>query len=294
MYVTLEGINMTIVLADRTMSAFPVSIGTSLALETLADGPNEPYDPNRLIPTRFDLSQYDEFWVNSLTLFRNIIGALPKNGFNGVMPNDICDIIEFEVDIIKQLVKDITYEKTKVVIYASDYAGLERKYPHSRLRNDTTEKQKIYTALLVKSIGAYFKKQAKSDFVKHFHLEIKPKVKNKVLTMTSYAYDLLSEKNFLELDLLESHTGVLKKKDTWNTKYLDHKNLTRIPFNETFLQVFGDSSTFLPWPKETRENIIALAEKNKWTNVTNKERIKLNIKNLIDPYTITILLQMLK
>lgn len=295
MLITYERFSMSYgseVLSNRTMSAYPVSIGTSLFLESLSDGPNPPYDPERIIPDRVDITQYDEMYVNCLTLFRNIIGAVDKDGYNRVTPIALRDVLEFEIDLIKDLINDISYGKTKVIFYASDYSELEKKYPHARLRNDTTEKQKIYTALLVNTLNAFFKDQPKSDNMMHFKLELKPKESTKALIVTNYAIDLLSYKYFKNLDLLESHTGQIKHRPTWNSKYLDHKNLTRMPFNKVLLQIFGDAQTFFAWPKETRDSIIELANKYKWTGLTTTDRVKFCITNLKDPHVISIINQM--
>ncbi len=279
-------------LSKRTMSAYPVSIGTSLFLESLSDGPDPPYDPERVVPSRIDITQYDEMYVNIMTLFRNIIGALDKDGYNRVTPVALRDTLEFEIDLIKDLITDISYGKTKTIFYASDYSGLEKKYPHARLRGDSTDKQKMYTALLVNTLNAFFKDQSKSDHLMHFKLQLKPKESTNALIVTNYAIDLLSYKYFKKLDMLESHTGILKARSSWYTKYLDSKNLSRIPFLEIFLQIFGDSQTFFAWPKESRESIIALADKYKWTSSTSVDRVKFCITNLKDPYMISIMNQM--
>ena len=281
------------VLANRTVSAYPLSIGTSLFLESLSDGPDPTYDPLRVVPKKTDITKYDELWINLYTLFRNILGAIDKDGFNKVTPLAIKEVLEFEVELIKNLISSISYGKTKAIFYASDYAGLERKYPHSRLRNDTTEKQKIYTALLVNSVNLFFKDQTKSDHLQHFKLELNPKESKNALIVTSYAIDLLCYKNFKNLDLLESHTGNCLNVALWHSKFFDGKNLVRIPFNNYFLQIFGDKSTFHPWPKNIRDEIITIAEKYKWVYNTSKDRIIMGIENIKDGYTIATIKEMM-
>lgn len=60
---------------DRTTSGFPVSISTGLALESIFSPRQAVYDPDRVTPPRVDLSKYQEFWVNTATLFRNMVSA---------------------------------------------------------------------------------------------------------------------------------------------------------------------------------------------------------------------------
>jgi len=281
------------VLADRTMSAYPCSIGTSLALESLATGPNPTYDPERIQPPHVDITQYDDVWINIFTLFRNILGSIDKNGFSKVTPAAIKDVLEEEISLIKQLIQDISYGKVKCVFYVSDYTGLEHKYPHGKLRNDTTIKQKTYTALLVNTINGFFKDNGKTEDILHFKLKLEPPEKKNVLIITSYAIDLLNSKKFKNLDLLESHTGKLLSKALWYTKFYEGKNLVRIPFNHYFLQIFGDKSTFHPWPKATRTEIIAIAEKYKWTYNTSDDRVRFGIENIKDGYIVSIIKSMM-
>lgn len=118
------------VLANRTVSAYPLSIGTSLFLESLSDGPDPTYDPLRVVPKKTDITKYDELWINLYTLFRNILGAIDKDGFNKVTPLAIKEVLEFEVDLIKNLISSVSYGKTKAIFYASDYAGLELSLIH--------------------------------------------------------------------------------------------------------------------------------------------------------------------
>ena len=110
--------------------------------------------------------------------------------------------------------------------------------------------------------------------------------------MTHYAYDLLSNKDFKTLDLLESHTGVLKSKALWYTKFSDHKDSVRIPFNELFLQVFGDSTIFHPHDRKLRLEILAIADKYNWSFATTKDRIHLGLSMISNPFYKAILNEM--
>jgi hypothetical protein len=51
-------------LSTRTISAFPLSISTSLALESIFTPKLPPYDPNRIIPEHINLIDYQEIWIN--------------------------------------------------------------------------------------------------------------------------------------------------------------------------------------------------------------------------------------
>lgn len=70
----------------RTVSAFPLSVGTSLALESVFNGVQEPIDPNRVIPQKVEINNYDAFWINVGTLFRNLYNALNKDSIKFLRP----------------------------------------------------------------------------------------------------------------------------------------------------------------------------------------------------------------
>jgi len=285
---------LTSALSERTMSAFMLSIGTSLSFESLFPGTQPPYDPERPIPNKIDLNDYDELWINLFTLFRNIVGAVPSIKVAMLTPEDVGYVISEEVELIQDLVRMYTDNKVQVVFYSSSYQDLKKYFKHASVRTDNTEKQRQMTDLLTGSISAFYKFQTKRDTLKHFKLYLEPvsAMNKKVLLLSNYAFDLLSYKKFMKMDLLESHTGVLKERAKWHTKYMDGKNLVRMPFNEILLQVFGDSQTFYPMDKNLRKEIIELAEASQWNPLTTDERVRFTIGNLKNPYYVSILREM--
>jgi hypothetical protein len=236
-------------LATRTTSSFPISIGTALSLETLFDGSEAVYDKDRVIPSRINITAYSSFYINLVTLIRNIIGSVSSKDSQGLLISDIAATLEHEVSIIKDLVKANSSGLTKCVFYMSRYKGLERKHPHAILRIDNTEKQRQTSAIIEKTLNEFIKTQVKGS-VEIYDLEIEPKGTPKAIILTNYAYDLLSYKRFETLDLIESHTGVLKKRNLWNTKLYNGKTLPAMPFCAMTMQVFGDSQTFVPMPSK--------------------------------------------
>lgn len=285
---------ITSALSERTMSAFMLSIGTSLSFESLFPGTQAPYDPERPIPNKIDLSDYDELWINLFTLFRNIVASVPTVKVPTLMADDVAYVMSEEVDLIQELVSMNTDNRVKVIFYSSSYKDLKKHFKHASVRGDNTEKQRQMTDLLTASINSFYKHQTERDSLKHFNLYLEPlnSSNKKVLILSNYAFDLLSYKKFMRMDLLESHTGVLKDRARWNTKYSDGKNLVRMPFNEMLLQVFGDSQTFHPMDKNLRKDIIALAETSQWNPLTTDERVRFTIGNLKNPYFVSILREM--
>jgi hypothetical protein len=146
--------------------------------------------------------------------------------------------------------------------------------------------------MMQQTINEFIKRQSK-DAIKFYECDLKPETKSDSLILTNYAYDLLSYKHFNKLDLLESHTGVLKPKSMWYTKLLNGKDLNRIPFNSLSIQVFGDKETFSGMPHKVKSLILELAEKYQWTQVTSKDRIYYSLDRLDDKFLSTVLKTMI-
>lgn len=280
-------------LANRTMSAFPVSIGTSLALESIFQPMQEAFDPARPIPQKVSIGDYQVFWVNLMTLYRNIIGALDKDGANAVMAQDLSDTLAFEADLIRRLVEQESLGTCEVVFYASNYANLGKAHPHAILRTHGTEKQRKYNHLMELTLGDFFKQQVKSERYQLFDRLIEPKARRKGLIMTHFAYDLLAYPRFEDLDLIESHTGVKKSRALWYTKLSNPKELARLPLNSMTMQVFGDAQTFAAHPLKVRLQVLELAELYNWHGLVTPDRIRFSLDAMKDVFTAAVLKEML-
>lgn len=280
-------------LSNRAMSAFPISIGTSLALESIFKPMQAPYDPARPIPQKVEIGNYEVLWVNLMTLYRNIIGALDKDGVNAVMAGDLSDTLAFEVELIQRLVTDESQGKCEAIFYASNYSGLAKAHPHGILREHKTEKQRLFNSMMEITLGDFFKMQVKSDRFQHFDRLVEPKKMQKGLILTHYAYDLLAWPRFTELDLIESHTGNLKGRGMWYTKLSNSKDLIRMPFNPMTLQVFGDSQTFAAQPLKVRLQLIELANQYAWHPLTTRDRILFSLSTMKDVFTAAVLKEMM-
>ena len=94
------------------------------------------------------------------------------------------------------------------------------------------------------------------------------------MLLSNYPIDLINFKSALQLALVESHTGVIKKRQHWHTKLLNGRDLPHIPFDRMTIQMFGDTGNlFAPYPKAHREKLLALATQYQWTSLTTKARI---------------------
>lgn len=271
----------------RTTGQYPLSIATSLALES-ATG----IHPD-IIALEPPIIRYKLFYVNIRTLFRNFMGAVETGGFSSSHPADMAVLLIEEMEQIIQIVNTYATQEIKVVFYLSEYNDLELKYSYSFIRAITTEKQRetqsyadeVYK-LIIKHCGIA---APEGIYIKTFRLKLEAESYSDCLILTHYAFDLVSYPLFSKLMLLESHTGHLKDRSLWYTKYYQGKELIRIPFREDLLQIFGDNELFRPFPSNNRKEIIAIAEKYNWTATTTKAKISMDLKNVKDPFFKTII-----
>lgn len=263
-------------ISERAIGQLPLSIATSLALES-AFG----IHPDIKVSAAPILS-YNEMWINLKTLFRNFEGSLQKNATVSIL--ETAEGMLEEIDKIKELVSEYTNGKTKVIFYATNYSGMEAAYKHAQIRGDTTLLQKENTDRYTKAVGYVLKSHKDDPDFRVFDRKLKGDNLPKVLILTHIPYDLVSHKLFTELVLLESHTGKIKNKSLWYTKYLNGNDLAIIPFREDLLQVFGDKETFKPMNIDFRNSVIAVAEKYKWSSATTTDKIKYGINTMLNPY----------
>jgi hypothetical protein len=272
------------ILADRVMGRYPLSIATSLAIEgAIGEHDQHPTGKNELI-------LYDEIWVNIKTIFRNLYNAVDRELVTTVPHNTFYEQIEVETDQFQRVIESETKGQMRVVFYVSDYAGMEREYPHAHLRGDTTPLQKTYTASMISSLAPYVRNHQHD--LKTFKLKISGLPSSKSMILTHYALDLTS-KDFRNTVLLESHTGTIKHRHQLYTKYLNGSTIPTIPFNEGFLQVMGDKEHFRPWSIASRKTILDLADEYKWSQATSKDKLLYSINSLKDHYLRDLLRQVL-
>lgn len=272
--------NIYDILARRAVGELPLSIGTSLAMETL--------EPNK---------RYGGLWINTRTLYRNIYDALDGEDRKALVGSLMQDksqrnnqvvVAAFADTLEEELQQILQYGQgklDKVTLYHREYANLLRDYRHAILFNPKTPLQKTFRHLmdnvidevLRRPIGRYV------DFDKGSQLKGEP---IKALIMTHYSIDLLSRTEFTQLRLIESYSGAIKSKSQWNTKLTDGKLYPRIPFNAFTIQVFGDRNIlFMRYPKPVREAVLELSERFKWTTMTTMDKIRLNLNWMNDRYT---------
>lgn len=264
-------------LFNREISAFPISIGTSMAFESVFTGRLPSYDPNRTIPNQVILSNYNTCFINISTLYRNILGAVSKDVKLEANENDFAAVIEQEMDIIESLFRVEGGGTTTPIFYTMSYDRAVSKASSKivDLRQDRTDLQKHEKAILVKTVD----KLKNVPNIEKYRDYIKAPASTRALIVTHVPYDLLSHEKFGRLDLLESHTGKLKPRYEWSSKYypLGERDMSHLPFLEKLLLIFGDKVLIQPALTKIRQQVYEVSIKRGWTSMTTKAKVTMDL-----------------
>lgn len=273
------------VLMNRKVSAFPLSVGTSLCFESIFSGRQPPIDPTREIPNLVDPYGYQEMWINVRTLFRNITAVIPTEDCLKIKPEEFAAVIYEEMSVIQNLFETDGAGVCRPVFYHTDYTKLYKQINEKiRLRLPTTEIQKHAERAYYAAIKKL--KDLTKD-LKETSGQLSPSQPVKALILTHYPWDLLSFKKFTKLDLIESNTGVLKSRRLWGSKMypVAGVDLTTMPLTRRLLLIFGDRVMIQPFDTRLRKTILEIAKQKKWTGLTPTERVNLDLSGGIwDPY----------
>lgn len=241
--------SITPIMLQRSQSGFPLSVGTGLALETLMRPTQEVLDPGRSVPSKPDDVSYTNYLFNVSTLARNVITSVPYADLVRCSTADVVDTLLEEMDYLKTLFQ---MQDMNLSFYINSYSYAKSTYP-DKLRKATTQQQLHSFDLTEKCVKAAASTFPTLKFSKDIHID-----KSSVtLVLTHVPWDLLSYGRFRRLDLLESHTGAIKTRKQFNTKYykLGDKDMSFLPFMEYLLVTFGDTIMFKPAPLKDRQSL---------------------------------------
>jgi len=277
-------------LATRTISGFPLSIGTGLAMETLFAPRQQPYDPSRKVPDQVNLTEYQECWINLTTLFRNMIGAVNKEVFLTSSEGEFKDTLLMEMEVIDSLFQNEGGAQCKPRYYFCTYDTLTKRTPQEiKFREDKTDAQKAVTFKMMRVLERLMKE---TEAAQRLDSGIKPPRRENALIVTHIAYDLVSYPAFNKLTLLESHTGRIKNRNQWYTKYhtVGTEDLSHMPFLRKLLLVFGDRVLIAPSEFKLRSQLLEIAHKRQWTNLTSEDKVMLDLSlEIKEPFVLKLL-----
>lgn len=234
------------ILDNRAMSGFPVSIATGLALETIFTPIKEVFDEAREAPPKANLKNYTDYLINVSTLLRNLVTSVKYEELVKLSNKDIFNCLLEEIEFLHNFFQ---MHSLPLKFYIHSYQYPKKTYA-DKLRLASSDQQKHHA-----DINDYcLSKIQREDDTLQFSKSISLSKDSSCLLLTHVPWDLLSYDNFQNLELLESHTGVIKTRKDWNTKYfkLPEKDMSFLPFMEYLLTTFGDSVMFKPGPMKDR------------------------------------------
>lgn len=251
--------------ATREQGVYPLSIATSMAIETLVDETKNP------------LEGFTSLLVNIRTLIRNIIGAVSAPM---VTVDAVAETVLNELKIIETLISKASNGKCIVIPYYASLASVPKKFSHGLQKLPTTKIQ-IEAVAFEQAVIKRFAPYAKDVGLEEYDIDIDGSNETSYI-LTHYPIDLLSRYNFTKLILIESHTGRIKHPLMWYSKLYKGAEIPNIPFNKMTLQVFGDNVVFSPMAIKFRKSLITLAKTYLWSPMTTKDKILSDAKKLKD------------
>ncbi len=269
------------ILNQIVIGGFPLDIGTSLAFESIFKPVYEPYDPDRKIPNEINIEEYPIFLINIKTLFRNVFSSIKPDEARLVSASQFAYFIEFEINVIRNLLINEGQNKSNPVFYICNYTKLySTSFPAGvRLRMPDTEKQLVQNTLMVRTMDILLKN--KDLGIIKFTNTINTGDNVKALILTHIPYDLFANTYFKQLDLIESYTGILKTKINWPSKYYHGKDYSNIPFNIKLIKMLGDNEMFHPLPIRYRNEIKELANNRNWSPLTTRDSVAYDILHFL-------------
>lgn len=282
---------MSAILDDREMGSIPISIATSLAIDGLYNRHPELKKSSKLPALKAKV-----IYINARTLFRNIVGAIGdrEKSFQ-VSPRDYGEELLREFDEIKSCLAQEEHP-LEAVLYLPTYHDLDKFYGKGNLRPVVTDIA-IHKNKLENNTLDYIYKQFKDVDIKPFietNVTIKCSKHGPIFLLSHLPLDLLNIENASDVYLVESHTGKVKGRELWYTKFNIDKVPT-IPFNKGTLLFFGDSGgMFKPQPSKARKRFIEISNKRKWNAYTTKDRLFLGFELDKEPFILKTLRELFR
>lgn len=270
-------------LHSRTTSGFALSIATGMAMESVFTPRQAVFDPERVAPPRIEIARYNDCWINVQTLIRNIYNACEKDKVNSVKPQDVFEIAEQEIELIKDLFRNEGMDQVKPIFYLNDYQELFKGPKEVFIqREDRTALQRQARHVFLGAASLLYRQYPEIKLCK---LDINGGGKD-ALMLTHIPADLLSYRRFRTLELLESHTGKVKKQGEWNTKYYSVPDafMGRLPFCRQLLGLLGDSVLVTPGPIKARKMIMELSKAKNWHPFTTPQKVNADLGTLTDMF----------
>lgn len=218
------------ILAGRAKGFFPLSIGTSVALEALFNLQTPTHEKKKTDPYK----KYDCVCINVATLVRNMCNSVKISDLINVSKESFVNSINNEIVIIQQVFEE--YGKGRIIccFYRNRYEKMKKYLKDVQFKKPTTVNQQTLLDLEI-SIPLLVRCQPE-NLMEDSDLYITHGRRNNLL-LTHVPFDLLFN-SLSSVSLLESHTGKIKTPSEFNSKLKNAPDT--MPFNKITIQVYGD------------------------------------------------------
>ena len=245
---------------ERVTGSTGLSIGTHLMLESLFDV--EVYDAARAFK-KIDVNKYERHVYNIYTIIRNILGSRDMSTATEYLATpEFVTILQEELQIIAQMYNGT---KCKPEIFYPNYDKLIKEYNRNKEDIETVT-YKLHIA--IRDFLADYNKKHKIDCINNKDSFKLKGLNKKTLLTTHIGLDLFNSGDFF---LLESHTGALKSRVEFSTKYrkFGENDMSFAPWTECIYFVLGDHVFVKGAPVKYKRKLLNILKERK-VNVKSK------------------------
>ncbi|QDH47103.1 hypothetical protein PQC07_gp219 [Aeromonas phage D3] len=253
---------------NRTLGTLPISVGTSIAIEGLANAP---------------MHRYQSFLINIRTIVRNAREAFDE------LPNED-DLFEAAKEDMIQIATAIAGMKLKTILdmkfYYPTYNSLPRLFPMAKLKPTDPSKMLLPREQNLK-IRTILDNKVYRKLLSEFNKLIVqidsylPQFGGDGLIITHHPVDLVLTESYHRLHLLESHTGTIKNYTMLTTKLTGGDTMPNMPLNKLTIQIFGDKAVnFLSQNQGVKKEIKELANSVPWSSASTHSFVAMSIRKL--------------
>ena len=283
---------MNRILLERKTSGFTLSYSTGVAMEALFVPRVEIFDEEHIAPERVALKRYDSVYINVRTLLRNILNACDYSSTQDVKPKELAQTLIEEIELIQSLFTNEGKSLIQPTFYDTNYQNFYRgKDPLYKLRAVSTPKQQAWFKTLDTGLQEALSKGLR---IVHSGSSLQSsRPGEKALVLTHVTPDLLSHTNFSSMELLESHTGKVKTRREWNTKYssLGEEKFKSFPWTKQLLCYLGDKYILAPLSITVRRTILGVGKERRWSPTTSPVMVNHDLQKYIKDDKIKTLLK---
>lgn len=260
----------------RTTEGIGVSISTALALSRFFKDRIKDDERDLMF---ININDYPNIIFNSHTLIRNIVNAYDGDVRKDILTNNIdSDIIDVLLDELHVITTALENFKTQPVLFLPDYTPIKQHILKDYVKTTKLTQNDLHFELSHRITQKISNMSLPIPTIsKGFKL---PYNRDRFLLLTHMTLDLLNIKHNPQMELLESHTGRIKTKDQFNTKYrkINKIDLDHLPFDEIIIYIMGDNTFIRPMPLTIRRETLTTSIKYNWTKFTTHRKVMINLR----------------